>query len=185
MRPEAEFVPQGNGDVLVRTRKQNDLSVLSVPEGGQFIEKIPLPELPSVDPFDFALLPESLTPWARDIVERIQCPPDYVGVTIMAALGSVIGRKVGIRPQDRTDWTEVANQWALVIGRPGVLKSPAMEQALSPLKRLAATSSEIYQTTTEKYRQELKLTKLKAEAGEKAARARLKDHPGIITNQYP
>ena len=28
--------------------------------------------------------------------------------------------------------------WALIIGRPGVLKSPAMEEALRPLKALSA-----------------------------------------------
>ncbi|MDO9450681.1 MAG: DUF3987 domain-containing protein, partial [Rugosibacter sp.] len=88
--------------------------------------------------FDFALLPDTLTPWARDICERVQCAPDYVGVAIMAGLGSIIGRKLGIRPQARTDWTVTPNQWALVVGRPGVLKSPALEAALSPIKRLAA-----------------------------------------------
>src|SRR5262245_55691417 len=87
-------------------------------------EPVPLPTgLPSVSAFDFALLPDTLRPWAHDICERVQCPPDFVGVTLMAVLGSVIGRKVSIRPQAHTDWTEFPNQWALVIGRPGVLKS--------------------------------------------------------------
>jgi len=155
----------------------NDVSVLSVPEEGNKTDKIPLPELPSVEAFDFELLPETLIPWAKDIVGRIQCPADYVGVTIMTALGSVIGRKIGIRPQERTDWTETSNQWALIIGRPGVLKSPAMEQALSPLKRLACNSSEIYQEGLVEYQQEAKLAKLKAEAAEKAIRAKLNNDP--------
>ena len=99
----------------------------------------PLPtELPPVVPFDYDLLPETLKPWAQDICERVQCAPDYVGVATMTGLGSVIGRKLGIRPQAKTDWTVTSNQWGMVIGRPGVLKSPAMEAALSPLKRLAA-----------------------------------------------
>ena len=49
--------------------------------------------LPKVMPFDFDLLPETLRPWGRDICERLQCAPDYVAVTIMAALGAVVGRK--------------------------------------------------------------------------------------------
>jgi len=35
----------------------------------------------------------------------------------MAALGSMIGRKVAIRPQIEDDWEVIANQWALLIGR--------------------------------------------------------------------
>ncbi len=45
----------------------------------------PLPNaLLPVEPFDFELMPEALRPWVQDVVERIQCPPDFVGVTVMA-----------------------------------------------------------------------------------------------------
>lgn len=142
------------------------LSVLSV--------KKPLPELPKVMVFDFALLPELLTPWARDIVSRIQCPADYVAVTIMTALGSVIGRQIGIRPQNKTDWIEFPNQWGLIIGRPGVLKSPAMEQALSPLKKLAADAATRYESEIPEYEAAAKLAKLQQEAAEHEVRKKLK-----------
>lgn len=148
-------------------------------DGQEWPEPLPLPEgLPAVAPFDFALLPDTLRPWAEDICERVQCPPDFVGATIMAALGSVLGRKVGVRPQEQTDWTEFPNQWALAVGRPGVLKSPAMEQALLPLKRLAAQANESHAITTEEYEGAARLAKLRAEAGEKAARAKLAKNPG-------
>jgi hypothetical protein len=138
-------------------------------------DPVPLPDGPSpVVAFDFALLPDSLRAWAQDICERVQCAPDFVGVAIMAALGSVIGRKLGIRPQARTDWTEVPNQWALLIGRPGVLKSPAIEAVLCPLKRLAAQATQTHTTAFSEYQRAAKLAKLRAEEGEKAARAALK-----------
>ena len=149
------------------------------PVGTGWPQPLPLPEgSPPVEPFDFALLPQPLQPWARDICERVQCPPDYVGVTVMAALGSAIGRKVGIRPQAQTDWTEFPNQWALIVGRPGVLKSPAMEAALLPLKRLAAQAVELHHGEIEQYQQAARLAKLRAEAGEKVARAKLAKNPG-------
>ena len=98
----------------------------------------PLPDgLPPVARFDLALLPHTLRPWIADICERTQCPPDFVAVSVMAALGSVLGRKVGIRPQALTDWTVVPNQWALIVGRPGAMKSPAIEAAIAPVKALA------------------------------------------------
>ncbi len=40
---------------------------------------VPLPDgLPAVAPFALELLPETLRPWAADIAERMQCPPDFV-----------------------------------------------------------------------------------------------------------
>jgi putative DNA primase/helicase len=109
--------------------------------------------------------------------ERMQCPPDFVAVAIMVALGSVLGRKLGIRPQARTNWTVIANQWAMAIGRPGVLKSPAMEAALAPVKRLQMRAAEQYEGALEAYRQAIKLAKLRGEAGEKAARKKLEKNP--------
>jgi len=138
----------------------------------------PLPdELLPVAEFDFALLPESLRPWAEDICERVQCPPDFVAAGIMASLAAVIGRKVGIRPQSRTDWTVVPNIWALVVGRPGVLKSPALDAALAPLNRLVAKANEDHTGADAEYRKEQAVAKLRAEAGEKAARKKLAENP--------
>jgi putative DNA primase/helicase len=142
-------------------------------------EPQPLPDgLLPVMAFDYALLPETLAPWARDICERVQCAPDFVAVAIMAGLGSIIGRKLGIRPQARTDWTVTSNQWALGVGRPGVLKSPALEAALAPIKRLAAVATEAHQAEIEQHRIAVRVAKLAAEEGEKSARKLLGKLPG-------
>lgn len=170
------FIEQG----IKKVRKA--LEQVKEPEPAAIIENwpdpLPLPDgLPPVAPFDFALLPEALKPWATDIVERMQCPPDFVAVPLMCALGAVIGRKVGIRPQASTDWTVTANTWALLIGRPGVIKSPAMESALSPMKRLVAKAVEKYNEEVKQYEISKIANKLRAEAAEKAARAALKNDP--------
>jgi len=145
----------------------------------------PMPDgLPPVAAFDLAMLPDTLRPWAADICERVQCAPDFVAAAIMAGLGSLIGRKVGIRPQARTDWTVTPNQWALVVGRPGVLKSPALEAALSPIKRLAALATEAHQAEAKDYARAVKLAKLKAEEGEKAARKVLARAPETDVSDY-
>ena len=138
-------------------------------------EPQPLPDgLRPVMPFDFDLLPSPLRPWIQDICDRVQCPPDFVAVAAMAALGSVVGRKIGIRPQELTDWTVTPNQWALVIGRPGVMKSPAIEVALAPLKMLAAKAYESFVEEDKEYQVEQRAAKLRYEANEKKARAKLK-----------
>ncbi len=149
------------------------------PDAGNWPDPQPLPDgPPPVDPFDYDLLPDTLQPWARDICERVQCAPDYVGVTIMAALGTVIGRKVGIRPQSKTDWTVTANQWGLVIGRPGVLKSPAMEAALSPLKRLAALAADAHTGQMTDFKARTVLSKIQQEAAVADVKRKL-SKPGV------
>jgi hypothetical protein len=51
------------------------------------------------------LMPAALAPWIDDISNRLQCPPDYVAVAAITALGSLIGRRIGIKPQTkRTGW---------------------------------------------------------------------------------
>jgi hypothetical protein len=66
---------------------------------------------------DQRFLPDALSPWVADIADRMQCPPDFIGIPIMVALGFVIGRKVAVRPQQKTDWYEVPNLWGLPVGR--------------------------------------------------------------------
>ena len=113
---------------------------VSAPPGGcaeTWPDPEPLPdELPPVEKFDPNLLPEAFRAWAVDIAERTQCPIDFVAVALMVALSSVVGRTIGIRPKKFDDWTVVPNLWGGAIGRPGVMKTPAIQESLKPLRRL-------------------------------------------------
>ena len=138
---------------------------------------VPLPDLPPVSPFDFDLLPDKLTPWVKDISERLQCPPDYVAIGAMVNLAAVIGRKIGIRPQQRADWTVVPNLWGLIVGRPGVMKSPALEATGGPLDRLIAEAMVVFQDAEKGAKAQKVMAKLRTEAREKEVRLKLKDNP--------
>jgi putative DNA primase/helicase len=70
-----------------------------------------------------------------------------VAAPAIAALSSVIGRTVGIYPKQHDDWLCVPNLWGVVIGRPGVLKSPALAEALKPLRRLVVQAEEDHRET--------------------------------------
>lgn len=131
-------------------------------------------DLPPVRKFSWDLLPTKLEPWCRDITELMQCPPDFVGVAAMTALGTVVGRKVGIRPQRHTPWTEFSNLWAMLIGRPGIMKSPAMEAALWPLKQLMQEAVKEHNEQLRDYRIKKVTTELSADAAKKAAKVELK-----------
>jgi hypothetical protein len=51
-------------------------------------EPKPLPSgLLPVEPFNTDFMPAALAPWIDDIANRLQCPPDYVAVSAITALG--------------------------------------------------------------------------------------------------
>jgi len=128
-------------------------------------DPLPFPEaLPPVRPFDVAMLPDSLRPWIVDIAERVQCPPDFPAVGAMISLASVVGRKIGIRPKRRDDWLEVPNLWGAIIGRPGVMKSPALREAMRPLRKLEAKAAKAFEEEAQTWRRKRELSKLKREA---------------------
>jgi putative DNA primase/helicase len=135
----------------------------------------PLPSsLLPVAPFNFDLMPQQLRPWTEDVCERLQCPPDYVGVSVIAGAGAVIGRKVAVRPQREDDWTVIANQWALCIGRPGVMKSPAMDEALRPIKLLSAVAEEKFREEQARHAVVAAAAKLRRDENIRAASSILK-----------
>ncbi len=106
-------------------------------------EPQPVPdELPPVAPFDIDLLPRLIGPWIADIARRAQCPIDFPAVAAMIGLAGVVGRKVGIRPKRKDDWLVVPNLWGACIGRPGIMKTPAIQEPLKPLKRLEIMAKE-------------------------------------------
>lgn len=131
-------------------------------------------ELPPVEAFPLAALPDAFRPWAADVSQRMNCPPDFVAVPLIVAAASLVARHVGIRPQARTDWTERGNLWALIVGRPGIMKSPAMAQALAPVERLEARAADAYRKALDDWTESKALRELRAEANKKAARAALK-----------
>jgi uncharacterized protein DUF3987/bifunctional DNA primase/polymerase-like protein len=88
------------------------------------------------------LLPPTLASWVDDVAERVQCPPDFVAVGLVVSIATVIGRQLTIRPKRHDDWTVVPNLWGLVVGRPGVMKSPAMQASQHGLRYLIAQAHE-------------------------------------------
>lgn len=103
----------------------------------------PLPEgLPPVAAFDEELFPPLLREFVNDIADRMQCPPDFPAVALLTVLSGAVGRRCGIQPKRRDDWTVVPNLWGCVIGRPGIMKSPPLQEVMRPLQALQAHAFE-------------------------------------------
>ncbi|ODB98675.1 hypothetical protein A3196_15485 [Candidatus Thiodiazotropha endoloripes] len=117
----------------------------TVPGTESWSDPLPLPKgLPPVQKFDLELLPDAFRPWIEDIATRMQCPVDYPAVGAMVAIASVVGRQVGIHPKRHDDWTVTPNVWGAVIGRPAMMKSPAIAEPMKMLEQLENTAREQY-----------------------------------------
>ena len=103
-------------------------------------------KLPLVEAFDEELLPEPLRKWVMNVAEMMDnAPPDYVAVSAVVEAGSIIGRRIGIRPKERADWTCYPNLWGALVGLSGSMKTPAMLAALKPVNRLGVKADEVFE----------------------------------------
>ncbi|MBC8138260.1 MAG: DUF3987 domain-containing protein [Fibrella sp.] len=130
------------------------------------------PELLPVPRFDVALLPTELRDWTRDIAERGSFPIEYVAVSAMVALSSVVGRRCGIKPKRHDDWLAVPNLWGMIVGKPGVFKSPALAEALKPLHRLESAARDRHNAELMDYEAQKQVN----DAMAKAAKSKLEAH---------
>ncbi|MEI7955738.1 MAG: DUF3987 domain-containing protein [Verrucomicrobiota bacterium] len=138
--------------------------------------------LPPVPPFDDRLLPKVFRAWVTDIADRMQCPVEYLAVGAMVAAGAVVGNRVGVQPkQHDTGWIEVPNIWGAIVGRPGVMKSPALAQVLLPLRRLESQALAAFTAT----RAQFELDKMLYEANRKQIEAQIKKGATIHPGQLP
>jgi len=131
----------------------------------------PLPDaLPPVMPFSEDFLPVALRLWVMDIAHRMQCPPDFSAIGAIAAISSLIGARAVVQPKQHDNWQVVPNLWALIVGRPGVMKSPALGEAMRPLNRMETTARELFQAVHESWELDCKVSKIQDEENGKKAK---------------
>lgn len=135
----------------------------------------PLPALPDVQSLNYGALPPVLRGYVHDIAERMQCPADFAAVACVAMAGTAIGRKIGIRPKRADNWTVIANQWAMIVGRPGIMKSPAMSAALAPMRQMQAEAFKAHESAVQDYEVKAKLAKIQGDEAERSARVLMKE----------
>ena len=141
------------------------------PDDDTWDDPQPLPnDLLPVEPFEPEMLPEAIREWVTDVSDRMQCPPDFPAVGAMVALSSVLGTKVGIGPKRRDDWLVIPNLWGAIVGRPGVMKSPALSETMKPLDRLAIKANEAYNQAMTEHAAKVKIAEMRASANEGKAK---------------
>jgi hypothetical protein len=121
----------------LRNLKEPDWRKQPITPSEPWPEPVPLPK-PAIAPLNPLLIPAAFRPFLLDIAQRLQVPLDFPAVGLLTMAGSLIGRKVQVFPLQHGDWHEPANLWGLVVGPPGVKKTPSLLAALAFLLKAQA-----------------------------------------------
>lgn len=127
-----------------------------------------------VPAFDADLLPDAWRTWITDIADRMQAPVDFPAAAAVVAAGGLIGRRIGIAPQERTDWVEVPNLWGGIVGRPSMMKSPTMSAAYAPVRHIEAKAAAEHAEVMKDFGKALAVYELKHKAWAENAKAAAK-----------
>ncbi len=122
--------------------------------------------LSEVLPCPTLTLPQELADWIQGNAKQMQITEDYFVASLLVYLGSLIGRKRGLRLRPGTSWIEFANLWGMVVGRPAMMKSPAMKAVLGPLEVLASRAIDEYNIALKQYEEEIESWKIRNKASE-------------------
>jgi putative DNA primase/helicase len=109
-------------------------------------------ELPAAAPFPVSAMPESCRRLIEEGAAAIGCPPDFVGLPMLAVLASAIGNSRVLRL--KRGWEEGAALYGAIIADPGEKKTPALKVALEPAKKAQASLKDKYHRTEDEHKRE-------------------------------
>ncbi|MDK2889107.1 MAG: hypothetical protein PWP72_1985 [Thermoanaerobacter sp.] len=140
---------------------------------------VELPDYP-VEPFPVEALPDCFAPFVSQAAQALGCPPDFIGVPLLALAGAAIGttRVIQLKP----GWREGTQLYAAIVAEPGSKKSPALALAQAPLVERQQQLKVKYDREKEEYERELAQWE---EEKEKAKAARKKGGNEPDTGEKP
>ena len=131
-------------------------------------------EWPDPEPIKHTLLPVTTLPkanipdayreWIIDVSNRMQCPIDFVAVAAIVVTASIIGAGCGIKPKQKDEWLVIPNLWGGIVGRPGMLKTPAVSEVMHLLSTLESDAKQAFDASMSVYHAELEDYKAEKEA---------------------
>jgi len=165
----AELLPQVDvrwDDIERETSEEREAQAETKSSGVDWPDPEPLGgELPAVQAFDLALLPDSLRPLVEDTAERMQVPLDYPAVVAVLCLAGVTNRRATIQPKaEDTSWIVVANLWGGIIAPPGLMKSPVISAVTRPLNLIESLWRAEYEAAMNDFRQQQEEAELRQAA---------------------
>ncbi len=104
-------------------------------------------------PFPSDAFPSEVQTFIEEVSKALPCPADYVGLGLIIAAGSVLGKVRQIRL--KKTWVERASFYGAIIGPPGSLKSPAINAVIAPIKRMEQQYKEEFSEKESQWKQDI------------------------------
>ena len=111
-------------------------------------------ELPDAMDFPTATLPRPCRRLVEEAAAAIGCPPDFVGLPLLVAMGCAIGNARRVRLKQ--GWTEGAALYASVVADPGEKKTPAYKVAIEAVIKAQGQMRAEHREKKDEYARELR-----------------------------
>lgn len=139
--------------------------------------------LSEVLPCPTETLPPVFVNWIRGLALQMQISEDSLVAPLLVYLGSLIGRKRGLRLRPGNGWIEYPNLWGMLIGRPAIMKSPAMKAVRGPLEMLAERASQEYKKALQQHEMDVEVWTIRKKAAQEVYKKAIKDSLEDSTSQ--
>lgn len=105
-------------------------------------------------PFPIDTLPQAVAIFVRDQSKLMGLDSAVIGMACIAALAGCIDDRIQIQPKrhDPT-WLESARLWVGIIGDPSAKKSPGINKALGPVKKIAKKRRDEFDQARQKWQE--------------------------------
>lgn len=123
-------------------------------------------------------LPVMIVNWMQGIADQMQIPIDFLAVPFIVYTGSLIGRKRALELRLNSGWIEFPNLWGMLIGRPSVMKSPAMEATIKPLTTLACNALKMFESESKTHKVKMDAWKIRKKGVEEVYKKSFKESLG-------
>ena len=150
--------------------EENEVEGITFEYPHEPIRETLIPVLPC--PMD--TLPVEVVNWINGFSMQMQISEDYLVAPFFVNIGSLIGRKRCLRVRQGTSWIEFPNAWGMLVGRSAMMKSPAMNAVINPLRILADRMFKKYKTAMKQYQGDLEAWKIRKKASEEVYKRNFK-----------
>ena len=104
--------------------------------------------------FPLDIYPDNIKNYLLECNRTLNSSIDYMGCAFMWVLSVIIGNSIKV--QVKTGWIESVNMWLALVGKPGVGKTPNIENVIFPLHKANSNEIKSYikkMTAFEKYQE--------------------------------
>jgi len=115
--------------------------------------------------FPIDIFPKNIQAYIMECHRTLNASIDYMGCSMLWLMSIIIGNSVKI--QVKTGWIESSVLWMAIVGRPGVGKTPNINNIIFPLQKANNSEIKTYIKRMDAYRAYMDLEKKEREAEEK------------------